>query len=101
MFLWNYIDQKISEKSKVPKKRKYVYDNENFYDKEEEKPCNAPKWTCTKYKGMLKIYVNDACGRQFGNELPSRLNELNLMHPYNYSDDENLIPQCDWFMLLN
>ncbi|RGB27200.1 hypothetical protein C1646_769412 [Rhizophagus diaphanus] len=50
MFLRNYIDQKISEKSKVPKKRKYVYDNENFYDKEEEKPCNAPKWTCTKYK---------------------------------------------------
>ncbi|CAB5392060.1 unnamed protein product, partial [Rhizophagus irregularis] len=73
-----------SEKSKVPKKRKYVYDNENFYDKEEEKPCNAPKWTCTKYKGILKTHINDACGRQFGNELPSRPNELN--------DDENLIP---------
>ncbi|CAB5359516.1 unnamed protein product [Rhizophagus irregularis] len=84
MFLRNYIDRKISEKSKVPKKRKYVYDNENFYDKEEEKPCNAPKWTCTKYKGILKTHINDACGRQFGNELPSRPNELN--------DDENLIP---------
>ena len=90
-FLRNYIDRKISEKSKVTKKRKYVYDNENFYDKEEVKPCNAPKWTCAKYKGILKTHVNDACS-WFGNELPSRPNELNVMSPYNYSDDENLIP---------
>jgi hypothetical protein len=95
MFLRNYIDRKISEKSKVPKKRKYVHDNENFYDKEEIKPCGAPKWTCTTYSGKLKKYVENACGRRFGNELPSRQNELNLMSPYNYSDDENLIPQCD------
>lgn len=91
MFLRNYIDRKISENSKVPKKRKYVYGDENFYDKEEVKPCNAPKWTCTKYKGILKTRVNDACGHQFGNEP----NELNLMSPYNYLDDENLIAYCD------
>lgn len=98
LFLRNYIDRMISERSKVPKKRKFVYDNENFYDKEEVKPCNAPKWTCTKYKGQLKTHVNNACGRQFGNELPSRPNEStgeNLMSPCNYSDDENLIPYCD------
>ncbi|PKY52843.1 hypothetical protein RhiirA4_470733 [Rhizophagus irregularis] len=77
-------------------KRKIVIRNLKWRSStEEEKPCNAPKWTCTKYKGILKTYVNDACGRRFGNELPSRPNELNLMHPYNYSDDENLIPQCD------
>jgi hypothetical protein len=91
LFLRNYIDRKISEKSKVPKKRKYVYDNEDFYDKEEVKPCNAPKWTCSKYKGILKTHVNDACGRRFGNELSPRPNELNLMSPYDYSDEENLI----------
>jgi hypothetical protein len=95
----------ISEKSKVPKRRKFVYDNENFYNKEEMKPCSAPKWTCAKYKGQLKEHVKNACNRHFGDELPSRPNELssrpneftgeNLMSPYNYLDDENLISYYD------
>jgi hypothetical protein len=89
MFLRNYIDRMISEKSKVPKKRKFVHDDENFYEKEEVKPCNAPKWTCVKYKGQLRAHVRNACSR----ELPSRQNEENLMSPY--VGDENLINLID------
>ena len=81
----NYIDKIVSEKSKVPKRRKFIYDTENFYDKEESGPCNAPNWTCTKYKGQLKSIIRNACNRRFGNELPiiSNNNNTNRNKPEN------------------
>ncbi len=68
----------VSEKSKVPKRRKFVYDTENFYDKEELGPCNAPNWTRTGYKGQLKSFIRNACNRRFGNELPTSPNNNTL-----------------------
>ena len=92
----NYIDKIVSEKSKVPKRRKFVYDTENFYDKEESGPCNAPNWTRTKYKGQLKSIIRNACNRRFGNELPTIPNNNNTNHVRNLMPDNeidnNLMP---------
>ena len=89
----------VSEKSKVPKRRKFVYDTENFYDKEESGPCNAPNWTHTKYKGQLKSIIRNACNRRFGNELLTIPNNNNTNHVMNLMPDNeinnNLMPIYD------
>jgi hypothetical protein len=73
----------IAEKSKVPKKRKFVYD-ENFYDKEESKPFTAPNWTSVGYQGRLKLAVKDACDRR--NEISRKRTPFQLINDYNDSE---------------
>ena len=62
-----YVDPMVAEKSKVPKRRKFVHDRENFYNKEKSGPRNAPKWTITKYKGHLKDLIRNTLDDAGGN----------------------------------
>ncbi len=58
----------IDKKLKVLKKRKYVYNNEYFYDKEESASFSAPGWTCVGYQGWLKNIVKNSYNLRYNNE---------------------------------
>ena len=71
MFLRDYVDRIFTESSKVPKKRTRIYDNDSFYDKEQSKPFQAPKWTVSGYNGSLKTAVQKACAERSSEALTS------------------------------
>ena len=73
----------ISEKSKVPKRRNFIHDNENFYEKEGSAPHNAPSWTRSGYQDQLKSFVRNTFDRRFGNELSTSPNNNNTTNNQN------------------
>src|SRR5687767_762733 len=66
MFLRNYIDRLLAEKSKIHKKRNRIFDQENYDKKENSAPLLAPRWTRAEYNGKLKRIITDAC-KESGN----------------------------------
>jgi hypothetical protein len=67
MFLRNYIDRFVAKKSKVPKKRNRIFDNDNYNAREHSAPSSAPKWTRAGYNGKLEHIITEACKEESDN----------------------------------
>jgi hypothetical protein len=67
MFLRNYIDRLLAKKSKIPKRRNRIFDNDNYHAKEHSAPFSAPKWTRAGYNGKLKDIITEACKEESEN----------------------------------
>lgn len=67
MFLRNYIDRFLAKKSKIPKRRNRIFDNDNYNAREHSAPFSAPKWTLAGYNGKLEHIITEACKEESDN----------------------------------
>ncbi|CAG8781053.1 109_t:CDS:1, partial [Dentiscutata erythropus] len=63
----------------------------DYYKKEQTKPFQAPNWIISEYKGILRVAIQNACGKWLSVALPQQL----VLNPQKNTQISLQISDCE------